>query len=170
MHMGFAAILLAGFMVLGGCSEDAAWSGVLTAIEAQYPDVQRVTTDSLASWMEADTVRQPLLLDARSSEEFAVSHLKGAVRIDPDTGDFTVLDSLDKDARIVAYCSVGYRSSELASRLKAVGFSNVVNLEGSIFRWANEGRPVYRAEKPVREVHPYNAAWGRLLKDDLHSE
>lgn len=163
-----AACALATVALLGGCSRDTAWSGVLGAIEARYPDVPRVTTDSLAAWLEADSVAQPILLDTRSPDEFAVSHLKGALRVDPDAQTFLTLDTLDRQTPIVAYCSVGYRSSDVASRLRSAGFTNVHNLRGSIFLWANEGRPVYRGDKRVDVVHPYNAAWGRLLREDLH--
>ena len=38
-----------------------------------------------------------------------------------------------------------------------------MNMEGSIFKWANEGRPVYRDGERVEKVHPYNETWGRLL-------
>lgn len=169
-YIVLGAALFAVAMVQAGCSGDSAWSGVLSTIRAQYPDVQRVTTDSLASWMDAGSVAKPLLLDTRSTEEYAVSHLEGAIHIDPETKDFSALDTLDKDMPVVAYCSIGFRSSEIASRLQAAGFTRVYNLEGSIFKWANEGRPVYRAGQPVSEVHPYNSAWGRLLKSDLHPE
>ena len=64
---------------------------------------------------------------------------------------------------VVVYCSVGYRSAELVKRLKATGAGNVFNLEGSLFRWANEGRPVYRGAERVFEVHPYDADWANLL-------
>ncbi len=169
-HKVLVAALLAIAVSNGGCTRDTAWSGVLSAINAQYPDVRHVTTDSLESWMADDSAPQPILLDARTTEEYEVSHLKGAVRVDPDADDLSALDSLSRDTPIVAYCSVGYRSSALATRLEEAGFTNVANLEGSIFRWANEGRPVYRERQPVEQVHPYNAAWGRLLRKDLRSE
>ena len=169
-YVVLALLLVASLVLHPGCSRDIAWSGVQRAIEAQYPGVRHVTTDSLAAWLEADSIALPLLLDARSPEEYAVSHLKGAVRFDPDPADTAALDSLPRDKPIVAYCSVGYRSSEVATKLQDAGFTNVMNLEGSIFRWANEGRPVYRGDEPVHEVHPYNAAWGRLLQESLHSE
>lgn len=157
------------FVTAPGCSRDAAWPAVLQAVEVAYPDVRHVTTDSLARWMSTPSVPQPLLLDVRSPEEYAVSHLPNALHIDPDTKAFPALEVRSRDAPIVAYCSVGYRSSAMVSRLQAAGFTNVVNLEGSIFRWANEGRPVYRADRRVREVHPYGGAWGRLLDEELHA-
>jgi hypothetical protein len=74
-----------------------------------------------------------------------------------------------KDRPIVAYCAVGWRSSALAERLKAQGYTNVSNLEGSIFAWANEGRPVYQGEQPAARVHPVSEKWGRLLKEELRA-
>ena len=68
---------------------------------------------------------------------------------------------------MVVYCSVGYRSAELARKLTARGHANVANLEGSLFAWANEGRPVYAGTRLADRVHPYDAAWGSLLKPEL---
>ena len=42
-----------------------------------------------------------------------------------------------------------------------------MNLEGSIFRWAGEGRPVYRDGVRVEQVHPYDDRWGALLPRTL---
>jgi hypothetical protein len=80
-----------------------------------------------------------------------------------------VLDTLDRDAPVVVYCSVGYRSAKVTAALQERGFTQVANLKGSIFRWANEGRPVVRGSTGVREVHPYDHTWGTLLNDSLHA-
>ncbi len=156
--------------LLGGCRNEVAWPAVLQAIRTEYPDVRRLTTDSLAAWVETDSARRPVLLDVRTVDEFAVSHLAGARRIDPETEDFSALSELDLDTPIVTYCSIGFRSSDLAARLQADGFSDVQNLEGSIFRWANEGRPVYRDGREVRDVHPFDGVWGSLLNPRLRAE
>lgn len=152
-----------------GCSEELTWSAVDRMITANYPGVPTITTDSLAERLADSTRTHPLLLDARTSEEYAVSHLPGAHRVDPKATSFPGLDSLALEAPIVVYCSVGYRSARITSRLQERGFTNVSNLQGSIFRWANEGRPVVRDGTPVRAVHPYDASWGQLLHDNLHA-
>jgi 3-mercaptopyruvate sulfurtransferase SseA len=64
----------------------------------------------------------------------------------------------------VVYCSVGYRSARVAHWLGGQGYTNVRNLTGSIFQWANEGRPVFRDDRPTNEVHPYDQRWGLLLE------
>ncbi len=151
-----------------GCAQDVRWTTLRQAIRATYPDVQPLSTDSLAAWLDADRPA-PLLLDVRTEDEYAVSHLAGARRLDPETTDFSALGDLPKDAPVVTYCAVGYRSAEMARRLQQAGFTNVQNLEGSLFAWANEGRPVYRDGQAVRQVHPYDAVWGHLLHEDLRA-
>ena len=60
----------------------------------------------------------------------------------------------------MVYSSVGYRGARVETWLKRQGYTNVENLEGGIFRWANEGRPVFRQGAPTQEVHPYQPRWG----------
>lgn len=152
-----------------GCSQDLSWTAVNHMIEADYPSTPFIATDSLAERLSDTTATRPILLDARSPEEYAVSHLPDARRVDPEAKEFPALDSLSRDTPIVVYCSVGYRSARITKRLQEEGFRNVANLEGSIFRWANEGRPVVRNDRPVRAVHPYDQTWGTLLNDTLHA-
>ncbi len=112
------------------------------------------------------TSTQLLILDARTEAEYTVSHLAGAQRVDitSDAAIATLLKTDSKDKQVVVYCSVGYRSAKVAQQLQQSGFQNSFNLEGGLFRWANEGRPIVHAEQPTQLVHPYNKWWGLLLK------
>jgi rhodanese-related sulfurtransferase len=102
-----------------------------------------------------------VLLDARSEEEWEVSHLKGARRIGYDPYDPEVLKTVSKEATVVVYCSIGKRSEEVAAELKKMGYSDVKNLFGGIFDWTNRGYTVVNTQgTPVKQVHPYNALWG----------
>ena len=144
------------------------WHDTLAEIRETFPNVAHLTTRQLA---DKQSRGEPvLLLDARAAEEFQVSHLHGAVRA---TTVRTALDTIQADSRqptVVVYCSVGYRSSRLVSRLKARGVKNVFNLEGSLFQWANEGRPLVRGDQPATRVHPYDDDWGMLLNEMLRAE
>lgn len=171
-------LALAAGLTTAGCAQSdegsLSWQAVDALVERDFPGVESISTDSLATWM-ADTARlPPLLLDAREAEEYAVSHLPGAVRVAPDGSAEalrTVLADVDPARPVVVYCSVGYRSARVTQQLREAGVAGeAYNLEGSIFRWANEGRPVVRDGEPVQEVHPYDAAWGRLLRRDLHAD
>jgi rhodanese-related sulfurtransferase len=173
MNWVFRCIVLSTvFSLLGigtGCGQDLGWSAVNRMIDQSHPDARHLSTDSLATLLADSTRPQPILLDTRPVEEYRVSHLKNAYRLDPEATTFPMLEDVPKDTLVVAYCSVGYRSSGVVERLQAAGFTNAYNLKGSIFRWANEGRPVYRNGQAVRQVHPYDAVWGQLLDDALHA-
>jgi rhodanese-related sulfurtransferase len=44
----------------------------------------------------------------------------------------------DKDAEIVVFCHMGSRSAQVTAWLAGQGWTNVVNMEGGIERWANQ--------------------------------
>ncbi len=157
---------LAFFGPLKSLAQEVSWAVVRQQVRTAFPEVRQLSTDTLAARLERGEV--PMLLDVRTEAEYAVSHLPGARHLDPEAAA-EALAGVPKDAPLVTYCSVGYRSSEMARRLQAAGFTNVANLEGSLFQWANEGRRVVRDGGTVRQVHPYDEVWGRLLKKDLRA-
>jgi len=136
---------------------------IKSLISRKFPAVKWLTTKELAQWLADPLKLQPIILDARSEAEYALSHLKNAERIDPHQPNLEAITGVP-DTPIVVYCSVGYRSGRIAEQLEQAGFSHVYNLEGSIFQWANEGRPLCKNDRPTTLVHPYNSLWGRLLK------
>ncbi len=159
-----AALLVVGLLRGSGPS----WAEVEERIRNEFPKARQLSSSELAAWL-ADAKREPpLLLDVRRAEEYAISHLEGAVRIDPGSKMPELPTGVTFETPIVVYCSVGYRSSALAEHLEALGFSRVASLEGSIFQWANEGYPLVRGQEPVEVVHPFDRHWGRLLDTRLH--
>ena len=109
---------------------------------------------------------QYLILDAREQEEFEISHIEGAEYIGFDKPEFDILAETDKDQPIVLYCSVGYRSEKLGEKLKKRGFTNVTNLYGSIFEWANEDLPLVDENgQPTTKVHTYNKKWSKWVEE-----
>ena len=139
----------------------------MTGTRADYPRVKSVLKEilrrpELELFLESGS--EVVLLDARTPKEYAVSHLADA-RLTPELDDAVLsLAESPKDANVVVYCSVGYRSADLVKQLRTAGFTNVRNLEGSIFEWRNRDLPVYRDGEVVQVVHPFNAGWGRLLQ------
>ena len=84
-----------------------------------------------------------VILDVRKSEEYAESHIKGAILIDQFQNDFIeqAKSKLPKDKTIAVYCRSGRRSANAAGRLAREGFKPV-NLKGGIIAWTKEGQPV----------------------------
>jgi len=84
----------------------------------------------------------PFLLDVRNPEEWAITHLEGALLIP--------LGELERrypeipvpfDAEIAVYCRSGARSGTAAEFLRSKGYRNVRNLAGGTLRWADEVDP-----------------------------
>jgi rhodanese-related sulfurtransferase len=162
------ALALGGLLPNLGVGQNL--EAVKKKVRAQFPSVRQLSTGELATWLGQTNRPALLLLDARTPAEFAVSHLPGARRVDLKAPLAELLNHVGTNQPIVVYCSVGYRSSRLAERLQKAGCTNVFNLEGSIFQWANENRPLERDGRPVDEVHPYNKAFGQLLRPERRAK
>ncbi len=137
------------------------WEDTLSMVREDFPRVQQISTDELAAVLEERT--DFTLLDTREAEEYEVSHIQGAVLAEGVRDALKALQDKRREDLVIVYCSVGYRSSNIANKLARRGFTNVVNVEGSLFKWANENRPVFSGDKVVDKVHPYDEYWGRLL-------
>ena len=110
------------------------------------------------------TIEKYILLDAREMGEYEVSHLEKALFIGFDEWDKNVIAQIEKDQPIVIYCSIGVRSEKIGEKLQEMGFTNVQNLYGSIFEWANRGYPlVDNAGYPTNKVHGFSWLWGRWM-------
>ncbi|MGS2725300.1 rhodanese-like domain-containing protein [Psychroserpens sp. BH13MA-6] len=107
-----------------------------------------------------------VLLDARSPEEYAVSHLKDAIYVGYDTFEIQRLQSKipQRDQPIVVYCSLGIRSETIAEKLIKAGYSNVRNLYGGIFQWKNKGFDIYNSNNTKTDsVHVFSDTWSKWL-------
>lgn len=142
-----------------------AWHETIRLVRDAFPNVPTMTTSELAAGQASPKAGGMLLLDARTPDEFNVSHLEGAIRAGDLPSALHAIAAQPGKSTIVVYCSVGYRSARLASRLRERGIAQVYNLKGSIFQWANEGRALYRGRQRVQQVHPYDEDWGQLLDE-----
>ncbi len=104
------------------------------------------------------------IFDTRELSEYNVSHIKGAQYLGYDHFDPKLLADTPKDAVIVLYCSVGYRSEKIGEKLQKMGYKKVYNLYGSIFEWVNQGYPVVNKEgNVVSTIHTYNKNWSKWV-------
>jgi rhodanese-related sulfurtransferase len=109
-------------------------------------------------------MKDVLLLDAREWNEYQVSHLKNSMFVGYDKFEIDKIKSVDKNQKIIVYCSVGYRSEKISEKLKEAGFTDVSNLYGGIFEWVNQGNPVVDERGKVTEnIHAYSKTWGVWL-------
>jgi rhodanese-related sulfurtransferase len=166
---GVAALAWAGHSDSAMAETMSVLDQTIASVAKKYPGVTHVPGEDVAKLMAAKSV---VIFDVRTPEEYAVSHLDGAILVDPaiDANAFLsqhAANARDKD--IVFYCSVGVRSSKLTERvaagLKAAGARSIGEMKGGIFAWAGDTRPLVDAKGTTDKVHGYDASWGRLVKD-----
>ena len=174
-------ILLIGCILIGAsqCGYDklramSSLENKSAEIEREFPNVDHISTGTLATLINADEKGAvPLLIiDTRAADEFSISKIPGAVNLESAADVSEYLKTTDpKPDTIAVYCSVGYRSAIVVDQLNQAGVSNAKNVRGSIFAWANENRELVTPEgRPADRVHPFNNFWGRLVNDDKRAD
>jgi len=138
-------------------------------IMTDYPSMSHISRTELEKQLTSDAF---LILDIRPAKEYNVSHIAGALQVDPDISSEsfrTRYGKAVKNKRLIVYCSVGHRSSDLGERLQNTalnaGAVSVQNMEGGLFGWHNDNRPLVNASGSTSGIHPYNAFWGRLIEN-----
>lgn len=85
-----------------------------------------------------------ILVDVREEPEWDICKIKGATLIPLSqmaNGDIGILETVEKDRKIVLYCYSGARSAEALGILKNKGFKNLNSVVGGIYAWATEIDP-----------------------------
>ena len=78
------------------------------------------------------------------------------------------LKNVDKSKLIIVYCSVGVRSQSFGEMLEKKGFTNVKNIYGGLFYWANMKYPMVDVkENKTDRIHGFNKDWGKWVKKGI---
>ena len=153
LAVGLAGLLLLGLGLLFG--RELEWFLLKCSLRSKFRDERWITTRQLADWLADRQRPAPVLLDVRTPAEWEVSHLPGARRVDPQANAKTTAGDLAKDAPIVTYCAVGYRSARWRTgcgppvtrrcRISKARFSNGRTSIGRscMGRARHEGAPIY---------------------------
>ena len=146
------------------------WMIMISGLIAQTEETFEAYLENLATEFDIEQIQadsanlsRAVILDVREKNEFEVSRLKNAIWVGYNNFEISKINSISIEQEIIVYCSVGYRSSEIGVELTVSGFKNVKNLYGGIFKWANEGRPLYNDSTQTIEIHAFNNEWGRFL-------
>jgi rhodanese-related sulfurtransferase len=170
-----AIVWSAALSMLIASNARAAGQTCLTAKEQEFA-AQFSQVDQMLPHEFAVLMKQPadlLVLDVREDGEHAVGTLKGAIRVSPVIEFDALMRQIGSKVTgktVIVFCSVGYRSSSLASRFRSAllerGVVRVANLRGGIFAWHNYGRPLVDDFGDTEHVHPYNRKWKSYLDFD----
>jgi phage shock protein E len=85
------------------------------------------TTDGV----EHKNAATPIWLDVRSFDEYKSGHIDGALNIAHTQIEKNILTAIpDKDQPVYLYCRSGHRSGIALKKMKALGYTNLVNVGG----------------------------------------
>lgn len=123
------AVLLLVFLLL--ISFDAG-----TGRTSTWDSYRQISMEEAAIMMEEE--EGYIILDVRTHEEYAESHIPGAVNIPNETIGTEEIPGLpDKEQLILIYCRSGNRSKQAAQKLADIGYTNIVEF-GGIRSWTGE--------------------------------
>lgn len=120
-------------------------------LERRYPDLPTVEVDEVP---DSGNAKGAVLVDVRSPEERRVSRIPGAIsreELEEDLEEY-------RGRRLVAYCTVGGRSSSWADEMRRRGW-DAANLRGSILAWTHAGRDLENDDGTTRRVHVKGRRW-----------
>ena len=157
-----AGLLLVVTLLTACTGETPRWSSLELEIKQTFPNVEHISLAEYSSQFQG-----AVIIDVREADEYAVSHLPGAIHVQ----NLDVLADIadNNEQPLVLYCSVGYRSASLVQQLQDLGLDNVYNLQGALFAWANNGKPLVNENGSTANVHPYDSYWGKLLNADVQT-
>ncbi|KAL4458844.1 hypothetical protein ABPG75_013709 [Micractinium tetrahymenae] len=139
-------------------------------IASHFPQVPLISSTELRQLQDMDTRGGPqvVLVDCRTAQETAVSMIPGSLTQE----EFETRRREMEGRTVVTYCTVGYRSSGYAAKLRGQGLE-ARNLEGGIVRWTQKRYPLVArdtegGEVETKRVHVYAKPWA-LQPDDYEA-
>ena len=96
---------------------------------------------SLVQQVDQDLASGALLVDVRTSEEYAKSHAKDAVLIPLTDIQKGIYPEVAKDQPVYLYCRSGNRAGQAKTILEKTGFTNVISI-GGLTDWQSQGGEV----------------------------
>lgn len=86
-----------------------------------------------------------LIIDIRTSAEFAEGHIEGAINIDFYQQTFRQdIGNLDRGRTYLIYCRTGNRSASALGIMKELNFEEIYHLSDGIVAWKQAGLPIVK--------------------------
>ena len=108
----------------------------LTGCEKKDMSYTQISMEEAVAIMA--TEENYIILDVRTTEEFAEKHIPNAINIPNETiGSEELAELPDKNQLILVYCRSGNRSKQASEKLAALGYANIYEF-GGINDWTGE--------------------------------
>ncbi|HEX8576437.1 MAG TPA: thioredoxin domain-containing protein [Flavobacterium sp.] len=113
----------------------------LTVLSCHAQTSKGVETIAAKDFSEKiNTTSNPQIIDVRTPDEFTGGHIDDAVNVNWNSGNFVAdMAKYDKTKPVFVYCLSGGRSKQVATKLEALGFKTIYDLQGGILKWNAAG-------------------------------
>ena len=104
------------------------------------------TDVSVAEAVDLIKNKNAVIIDVRTPEEFAESHLPEANNFPVDTlsQNIETIKKLQRDKPLLVYCRSGKRSARATEILQNLGVNSLYNLKGGIKAWSDANNPLVK--------------------------
>jgi rhodanese-related sulfurtransferase len=126
-------------------------------ISSKFPKAPQL---SIEEFLKLKEDQKPfVLVDVRELRETKVSILPGSIT----KAEYEKEKDKYKNYTVIAYCTIGYRSSEYVQGLVKEDI-NAFNLKESLLGWAHRGLTFTSKGTETKKAHVYEEAWNFLPK------
>ena len=126
-------------------------------------NIPEMTVQEVHEYIEEGN--DPVLLDVRGLDEWERGHLKGSVHIPRGELEYKAEEAMpDKSREVIVICAGGVRSLLAGETLKALGYENVISMDGGYGDWEDAHLPAEIPPPPEETGAPETP---ELLKEQI---
>ena len=156
MIIAIAALsVFSAISVVEGALEDEEKLERVISMYAEYtkdfPEVKDISSDDALALLTSSDV---VFVDVRKAKEQKVSMIPGAVTKEQFMSDLEKY----REKKIIAYCTISYRSGKFAEKMARKGVT-VTNLQAGLLGWVHAHGPLVSEKRPVNNLHVYGETW-----------
>ncbi|HIC30285.1 MAG TPA: rhodanese-like domain-containing protein [Flavobacteriaceae bacterium] len=103
-------------------------------------EIKVVSQEEMQTYINMDDVQ---LIDVRTPKEYNAGHIATAQNINflSPTFEQDIL-KLDKNKPVLVYCQMGGRSAKCAEKMKALGFTKILDYKDGYSKWKSLELPI----------------------------
>lgn len=103
-------------------------------------EIKVVSQEEMQTYINMEDVQ---LIDVRTPEEYGTGHIAAAQNINFLSPTFEKdIQKLDKNKPVLVYCQMGGRSAKCAEKMKALGFTKILDYKGGYSKWKSLELPI----------------------------
>lgn len=103
-------------------------------------EIKVVSQEEMQTYINMEDIQ---IIDVRTPNEYKAGHIAAAQNINflSPTFEQDIL-KLDKNKPVLVYCQMGGRSAKCAKKMKALGFTKILDYKGGYSEWKSLKLPV----------------------------